>query len=74
MMWWRRGFLGDSAIKNPPVVQEKWVQSLLVKMGMASHSSILPGEFHGQRSLVGCSPSDHKKLDTTEATERALND
>ena len=26
----------------------------------------LPGEFHGQRSLVGYSPRGHKKLDTTE--------
>ena len=26
----------------------------------------LPGEFHGQRSLVGYSPWDHKELDTTE--------
>ena len=26
----------------------------------------LPGEFHGQRSLVGCSPWDHKELDTPE--------
>ena len=24
----------------------------------------LPGEFHGQRSLVGCSPWGHKELDT----------
>jgi len=28
----------------------------------------LPGEFHGQRSLAGCSPWGHKELDTTEAT------
>ena len=28
----------------------------------------LPGEFHGQRSLAGCSPRGHKELDTTEAT------
>ena len=28
----------------------------------------LPGEFHGQRSLTGCSPWGHKELDTTEAT------
>ena len=28
----------------------------------------LPGESHGQRSLVGYSPKDHKELDTTEAT------
>ena len=26
----------------------------------------LPGEFHGQRSLVGCSPWDLKQLDMTE--------
>ena len=26
----------------------------------------LPGEFHGQRSLVGYSSWDHKELDTTE--------
>ena len=25
-----------------------------------------PGEFHGQRSLVGYSPCGHKELDTTE--------
>ena len=28
----------------------------------------LPGEFHGQRSLVGYSPQGCKKLDTTEVT------
>ena len=26
----------------------------------------LPGEFHGQRSLVGYSPLGHKELDMTE--------
>ena len=25
-----------------------------------------PGEFHGQRSLAGCSPWGHKELDTAE--------
>ena len=34
--------------------------------GMATHSSILPGEFHGQRSLVGYSPRDCKESDTIE--------
>ena len=29
-------------------------------------SIFLPGEFHGQRSLVGYSPQDRKGLDTTE--------
>ena len=29
----------------------------------------LPGKFHGQRSLVGCSPWGHTGSDMTEATE-----
>ena len=36
---------------------------------MATHSSILAGKFHGQRSLVGYSPWGCKESDTTEATE-----
>ena len=28
----------------------------------------LPGESHGQWSLVGCSPWGYKELDTSEAT------
>ena len=35
---------------------------------MATHSTILPGNFHGQRSLAGRSPWVHKELDTTEHT------
>ena len=27
---------------------------------------LLPGKFHGQRSLVGCSPWGHEESDTTE--------
>ena len=34
--------------------------------GMAIHSSIMPGESHGQRSLTGYSPWGRKGLDTTE--------
>ena len=29
---------------------------------------LLPGESHGQRSLVGYSPQGHTELDTTEVT------
>ena len=47
-------------IKNPPAMQESWVQSLgwedPLEEGMATHSSILPGESHEQRSLASCSP------------------
>ena len=39
------GFPGGSVVKNPPTVQETWVQSLgqeeLLEKEMATHSSIL---------------------------------
>ena len=35
---------------------------------MATHSSILAGKFHGQRSLVGYNPWGFKESDTTEHT------
>ena len=34
--------------------------------GNPLHPVFLPGEFHGQRNLVGYSPWGHKELDTTE--------
>ena len=34
---------------------------------MATHSSILAWQFHGQKSLAGYSPGDRKELDTTES-------
>ena len=39
-----------------------------LEKGMATHSSILAGEPHGQRSLSGYSPGGCKELDTIEAT------
>ena len=44
-----------------------------LKQGMASQPTpiFLPGEFHGQQSLEGYSPQDHKELDMTEATQYA---
>ena len=41
--------------------------------GMATHSNILAGEFHGQRSLAGYSPWDCKELDTTELLTLSLS-
>ena len=35
---------------------------------MATHSSILAGESHGQKSLVGCYLWGLKELGTTEVT------
>ena len=52
---------------------DTWVQSLFdredpLEEEMATHSSILAGESHGQRSLAGYSPWGHKESDMTEAT------
>ena len=57
-------------VKNPPTVQETQVQSLgledPLEKAMATHSSILPGKFHGQRSLSLYSPWSPKELDMTQ--------
>ena len=37
---------------------------------MATHSSVLPGESQGWRSLVGCCLWGRTELDTTEATQQ----
>ena len=54
---------------------ENWVQFLgwedPLEEGMATHSSILPGEFYGQRSLADYSQWGHKELDTTERLSTA---
>ena len=56
--------------KRLPAMQETWVQCLgqedPLEKEMATHSSILPGESHGQRSLVGYSPRGRKESDMTE--------
>ena len=36
--------------------------------GMKPTPIFLPGESHGQKTLVGSSPRDHKELDMTELT------
>ena len=49
-------------VKYPLAVQETQVRSLSgedpLEKGVATHSSIFHGEFHGQRSLAGYSPQD----------------
>ena len=50
-------------VKNLPAMQEPRVRSLGWEVPLAV---FLPGEFHGQRSLAGCSPRGHKESDTTE--------
>ena len=40
---------------------------------MATTPVFLPGESHGQRSLVGYSPYGHKESDMTEETKYACS-
>ena len=55
---------------NLPRMWEIRVQSLgqedPLEKEMATTPVVLPGEFHGQRSLASYSPWDHKELDMTE--------
>ena len=52
-------------VKNLPAMQETWLQSLgredPLEKGMATTPVFLPGEFRGQRSLVGHGPWGHKR-------------
>ena len=78
MTRYTKGFPGGSVAKNLPAMQEPQetqVQSLgwedPLEKGMEPTPVFLPGESHGQRGLVGCSPWGHKELDMTEATWNA---
>ena len=60
-------------VKNPPAnvgdMRDTgsipgWGRSL--EKEMATTPVFLPGKFHGQRSLAGCSPRDCEELDMTE--------
>ena len=57
-------------VRRLPAMQETWVQSLgqedPQEKEMAATPVLMPGKFHGWRSLVGYSPWGHKELDTTE--------
>ena len=62
-------------IKNLPANAGEMRQGLIPGSGKIPWSRawrltpvFLPGESHGQRSLVGYSPWGHKESDTTEAT------
>ena len=57
-------------VKNLPAMQETWLWSLgredSPEKRMATHSTILVGKSHGQRSLAGFSWKGCKELDMTE--------
>ena len=58
------------AVKNLCAMWEMEVQPLdqedFLEKKMTTHSRILAGEFHGQRSLVGYSPWGCEELDMNE--------
>ena len=64
-----RASLIAQMVKHLPAMQETQVQSLggadPLEKGMATHSSILAGQFRGQRSLAGYSQWGGKESDTT---------
>ena len=63
-------------VNNLSAMQETQVRSLdwedPLEEEVATHSSILAGESHGQRSLAGYSPWSHEELDMTEQLTLSL--
>ena len=63
-------------VKNLPAMQETWVQSLdredPLEKEMAATSVFLPGDFHGQGSLVGYSSWGCKGSDLIEQLTLSL--
>ena len=59
-------FLVAQIAKNLPGIWETWVRSLGWEDPLVNSSVFLPGEFHGQRSLVGYSTWGPKESYTAE--------
>ena len=56
-------------VKNPSA--SPWVGKIPCRRAQQPTPIFLPGESHGQRSLVAYNPSGCKELDTTEVTSHA---
>ena len=58
------------SVKNPSAMQETrfnaWLGKIPWRRKWQSTLVFLPGNFHGQRSLVGYSPRGWEESDTTE--------
>ena len=63
------GFPGGSEVKNPPSMQETWVQSLgwkdPLEKDMATHSSVLAWEIPGTEEPGGLQCMGSQESDTT---------
>ena len=66
-----RAFLSFRQYRNLPLMQETWVHFLgrkePLEKGKATHSSILPGESHGQRSLAVLQSTGSQRVRHTRA-------
>ena len=61
-------------VKNFPQIFPRfdpWVEKLFLSRTWQLTPVLLPGEFHGQRSLVNYSPQGLQESDTTEETAHA---
>ena len=69
MGFWEASLVTQT-VKNLPAMQQTWVRSLGWEEPWRRErlltAVLLPGEFHGQRNLVGYNPGGHKESDTTE--------
>ena len=72
------GFAGGASLGKEPACQHRrhktcgfdpWVGKTFWRRKRHPTPVFLPGESHGQRSLVGYSPWRHRELDTTERIE-----
>ena len=61
LRWWR------ICLQSRRVGFDPWVGKIPWRRGWLLTPIFLPGEFHGQRSLAGCSVGGRKESDTTEA-------
>ena len=66
----RKTSLVAQTVKRLPVMRETWVRSLgwedPLEKEMQPTPVLLPGKFHGQRSLVSYSPRGRKESGATE--------
>ena len=66
------GFPGGSDGKDSPAMQDPWVGKIPWRRKWQPTPVILPGEFHGQRSLADCSPWGCKESGMTEQLSLTL--
>ena len=66
----RKGFPSVSDSKESTCSERPmfnlWIRKIPWRKEWQLTEVFFPGEYRGQRSLVGYSPWDHKELDTTE--------